>query len=306
MKQIQADLSQVLPLTLPCAASRRTRVADYLALSKPRLNGLVVATTAVAYYLGSSRIDLVLLHTIVGTALVAGGASALNQLLERRTDGLMVRTRARPIPDGRLTPFEAGAFGVCASVAGLVELALGANPVAAAIALVTLVSYIAVYTPLKLRTSLATLLGAVPGALPAVIGWAASTGSLSLEAWVLFAIVFLWQVPHFLAIAWIYRTDYQRAGFPMLPVLEPDGQSTGRQATTYALSLVPVSLLPGIVGLTGPLYLAGALVLGVALVVVSLKFAHDRTSARARWLFFASILYLPLLWSLMIAGRSGF
>ncbi len=308
MKPIEAELSQALPLRASSGAGTRTRFADYLALSKPRLNALAVATTAVGFYLGSSvEINAVaLFHTIVGTALVAGGASALNQLLERRTDGLMNRTRTRPLPDGRLGASEAALFGVALSVTGLIQLAFGTNLAAAAVAFLTLASYVTVYTPLKLRTSLSTLVGAVPGALPAVIGWAAATGSASLEAWILFAIVFLWQMPHFLAIAWMYRTDYERAGFPLLPVLEPDGRSTGRQATLYASSLIPVSLLPGLVGMAGSLYVVGAFALGCMQLAIALKFASDRTTARARSLFLVSILYLPLLWGLMIADRARF
>ena len=303
MKQAEVDLAQPLPLGLSMSPAR-ARTSDYLALTKPRLNGLVVATTAVGFYLGSNETNVLkLAHTVVGTALVAGGASALNQLWERETDGLMTRTRTRPLPDGRLSPTEGGVFGLILSIGGLAQLAVGVNFIAALVALVTLLSYIVVYTPLKLRTSLSTLVGAVPGALPAVIGWAGATGTLSLEAWVLFGIVFLWQMPHFLAIAWMYRDDYRRAGFPLLPVIEPDGRSTGRQAALYAASLIPVSLLPGLVGLAGRWYVGGALLLGVALLAVGLTFACDRTSSRARSLFLASILYLPLLWGLMIADR---
>ena len=322
MKQAEVDLAQPLPLGLSMSPAR-ARTSDYLALTKPRLNGLVVATTAVGFYLGSNETNVLkLAHTVVGTALVAGGASALNQLWERETDGLMTRTRTRPLPDGRLSPTEGGVFGLILSIGGLAQLAVGVNFIAALVALVTLLSYIVVYTPLKLRTSLSTLVsyvfvytplktrtslstlvGAVPGALPPVIGWAAATGTISLPAAVLFGIVFLWQMPHFLAIAWMYRDDYRRAGFPLLPVIEPDGRSTGRQAALYAASLIPVSLLPGLVGLAGRWYVGGALLLGVALLAVGLTFACDRTSSRARSLFLASILYLPLLWGLMIADR---
>jgi protoheme IX farnesyltransferase len=308
MKPIEAELSQTLPLQASSAAGTRTRLADYLTLSKPRLNALAVATTAVGFYLGSSAeiVPIALFHTILGTAFVAAGASALNQLLERRTDGLMNRTRMRPLPDGRLGASEAGIFGAALSAAGIIELALGTNQVAAFVAFLTLASYVTVYTPLKPRTSLSTLIGAIPGALPAVIGWAAATGSASLEAWTLFAIVFLWQMPHFLAIAWMYRADYERAGFPLLPVLEPDGRSTGRQATLYAASLIPISLLPGLIGMAGTAYVVGAFALGCLQLAIALKFASDRTTARARSLFLVSILYLPLLWGLMIADRGGF
>jgi protoheme IX farnesyltransferase len=207
----------------------RSRAADFVALSKPRLNLLVVATTAAGYYLGTiGDLDAIrFTNTVIGTALVAGGASALNQVAERRTDALMRRTRTRPLPDGRLQSVEASLFALALAVAGLLVLALGANLLAAMVALTTLVTYVAVYTPLKPRTSLATVVGAVPGALPPMIGWAGATGELSREAWILFAIVFLWQMPHFLAIAWLYREDYARAGLKMLPVVDPDGERTG-------------------------------------------------------------------------------
>jgi protoheme IX farnesyltransferase len=225
-------------------------------------------------------------------------------VMERREDGLMKRTRLRPVADGRLRPREAAWFGLGLALLGLGQLALFVNLLAAAIALVTLLTYIAWYTPSKLRTSLSTVIGAIPGALPPMIGWAGATGTLSIEAWLLFAIVFLWQMPHFLAIAWLYREDYARAGFPLLPVVEPDGLSTARQATAYAATLLPVSLTPTLVGLTGGVYFAGALVLGCALLVATWRFARARTGRNARWLFFGSIVYLPLLWVLMVATRT--
>jgi protoheme IX farnesyltransferase len=283
----------------------RSRASDYAALAKPRLNVLVVASSLAGYAMAggdSARIGVVL-ATLAGTGLVAGGASAFNQLIERRTDGLMKRTRLRPLPDGRLGPAEAAAVAAGLSVAGLLILALGANPLAAAVALTTLVTYAVVYTPLKLRTSFATVIGAIPGALPPAIGWAAARGSLSEGAWVLFGIVFLWQLPHFLAIAWIYRDDYARAGFPMLPVIEPDGRSTGRQAALYAAALLPLSLAPTLLGMAGQVYFAGAAVLTLAFVGLSLKFAVTRSVPDARLLFFASIIYLPVLWILMIGDR---
>ncbi|MEW6322608.1 MAG: heme o synthase [Acidobacteriota bacterium] len=280
----------------------RSRSADFLALTKPRLNFLVVITTLAAFYLaaeGPMPVAL-LLHTVVGTALVAGGASALNQLWERDIDRLMRRTRMRPLPDLRLHPREALWFGVALSGAGLAELAWGANGTAAAVAAVTLVSYVLFYTPLKVRTSLSTIVGAVPGALPAVIGWAAATGTVSIEAWVLFAIVFMWQMPHFLAIAWMFRDEYARAGIPLLPVLQPDGRSTGRQALLYTVALVPVSFLPVVVDLGTIRYLVGAFVLGAVLMWFAVEFAATRSVPAARRLFLGSILYLPLLWVVLI------
>jgi protoheme IX farnesyltransferase len=285
----------------------RLRSSDFLALTKPRLNFLVIATAMAGYYMGAGRGTSLaaLVHTVMGTALVAGGAAALNQVYERDVDALMNRTRRRPLPAGRLQPAEASWFALGLSLAGLVQLAAGVNVLSSIVALVTLVTYIACYTPLKLRTSLSTVVGAIPGALPPLIGWAAATGTLSREGWLLVAIVFLWQMPHFLAIAWLYRDDYARAGFPLLPVLEPDGRSTARQALAYAAALLPVSVAPTMAGMTSGTYFAGAAVLGLALLAATARFAICRTARSARWLFLASILYLPLLWGLMIATRAG-
>jgi protoheme IX farnesyltransferase len=283
----------------------RSRAADFLALTKPRLNLLVIATAGAGYYLGAGR-DLSLAamtHAVAGTALVAGGSAAFNQVLERRVDALMERTRRRPVADGRLGAAEATWFAVALSLAGLAWLAMGTTWLATLVALVTLVSYVALYTPLKLRTSFATVVGAIPGALPPLIGWAAATNTLSREGWILVAIVFLWQMPHFLAIAWLFKEDYGRAGFPMLPVIEPDGRSTASQVAVYTSTLVPVSLLPSLVGLTGPAYFLLALVLGLGFLFVSLRFAVRRTRRDARMLFLASISYLPLIWIAMVADR---
>jgi heme o synthase len=283
----------------------RSRTNDFVALAKPRLNLLVVASALAGYVMaGGEILDAIrVVCTVVGTALVAGGASALNQVIERVPDGLMRRTRMRPVPDGRLQPFESVAFGMALVVAGLAILATGVNLLSAAVALTTLVTYALIYTPLKRRTSFATVIGAIPGALPPVIGWAAARGVLSQGAWVLFAIVFLWQLPHFLAIAWMYREDYARAGFPMLPVIEPDGRSTARQSVFYCAALLPVSLCPTLLGMTNAVYFVSALVLGLLFLGLTLKFARTRAAADARRLFFASIIYLPILWILMIAGR---
>lgn len=284
----------------------RSRAGDFLTLAKPGLNSLVVATTLGGYYMAIGRDGnlATMLVTGAGTALVAGGSAAFNQLLERDADARMRRTRNRPLPDGRLQSVDATLFGFVLSIAGLLVLAMGTNLTAAAVALVTLLTYAVVYTPLKSRTSFSTVVGAVPGALPPVIGWAAAGGSIDRAALALFAIGFCWQLPHFLAIAWIYREDYERAGFPMLPVLEPDGRSTARQAVAYAAALVPASLAPAALGLAGPLYAAGALVLGLFFLGLAVRFAFTRTVPNARALFFASLLYLPALWALMIANRS--
>lgn len=282
------------------------RVGDFLAITKPRLNFLVVATAAAGYYLGAGE-DASWpagLMAVGGTALVSGGSLAMNQIYERDTDRLMERTRLRPMPDGRLNPLEAGVFATALTLGGLAMLALGANALSMLVALVTSLTYVLVYTPLKRRTSFATVVGAVPGALPPMIGWAAATGSLPREAWILFAIVFLWQMPHFLAIAWLYRDDYARAGFPLLPVTEPDGLSTGRAVLAYGAVLVPVSLAPTIVGLAAPAYFAGALALSAAYLLLGARFAHRRRREDALRLFIGSIIYLPLVWSLMILTRA--
>ena len=279
-----------------------SRAGDFFSLTKPRLNFLVLLTTAAAYSLGSGPEAALadLANTLLGTFLVAGGASALNQVWERRTDRLMRRTRMRPLADMRMHPAAGTLFGLVLTAAGAAQLAFFVNPLSAAVALFTTLSYILLYTPLKLRTSLSTIVGALPGALPAVIGWAAATNTLSIEAWVLFGIVFMWQMPHFLAIAWMYKDEYARAGMPLLPVIAPDGRSTGRQAVLYTAALIPVSMLPTAVGLATAWYLVGALTLGAILMAMSLGFSARRTVDTARRLFFASILYLPILWALLV------
>jgi len=291
---------------LPLAGTQRgSAFADYLALTKPRLNFLVVATSAAGYYLGSTgAIDLVPMATAVaGTTLVAAGAAALNQLYERDTDALMRRTRMRPLPAGRIAPSDAGIFGVALSAAGLALLAARANWLSAALALATLLTYLLIYTPMKRRTPLSTILGAVPGALPALIGWTASRGGVDRSGAALFAIVFCWQLPHFMAIAWLYREDYAKAGFPMLPVIDPDGRRAGKQAVYWAFLMVLVSLEPWFSGLAGNIYLAVAALFGVALFALSVRFARSRNEATARALFYGSITYLPLLWIAMVINK---
>ena len=281
------------------------RAADFATLAKPRLNLLVLVTTAAGLYLASpDGVAMpLLLHTLLGTALVASGAAALNHVWERDTDALMRRTRTRPVASGRLRAFEGLWFGIGLSAAGLVELAMAVNLISAAMAALTLGSYVLVYTPLKRRSSLATLVGAIPGALPPVIGWVAATGTLTLPALVLFGIVFFWQMPHFLAIAWLYRDEYAAAGIPLLPVLEPDGRRTGRQALLYGAALWPVSLMPTLVGLAGGFYIVVATVLGLTLIALCARFARDRSIPTARRLFLFSITYLPLLWGALVADR---
>lgn len=286
-------------------SSSRSRLADLFVFTKVRVNLLVVATAAGGYYMASpDGLDrLVLLATVIGTMLVAGGAAALNQISERDIDALMERTRHRPLPDGRMRVGEARAIAWATALAGVVLLAVTTNLLAAAIAAVTLVIYAHVYTPMKRMTSFSTVVGAVPGALPPMIGWAAARNAVEAPAWALFLIVFLWQLPHFLAIAWIYREDYGRAGLPMLPVVDADGASTARQSLLYAAALVPVSILPSALGLAGPVYAASALVLGLAFIGVGVKFAFTRTIANARLLFLTSLVYLPVVWALMMLDR---
>jgi protoheme IX farnesyltransferase len=286
-------------------AASRGRGADFVTLTKPRLNALVLMTTAAAYYVGDGhRLPWwVFIHTMAGTALVAGGASALNQLWERETDRLMRRTRQRPLPDGRLHPQDALWFGMALSAIGLAELTLFVNWLTGTVAALTLLSYVLLYTPLKTRTSLSTLVGAVPGALPSLLGWTAATNALSAGGWILFGIVFMWQMPHFLAIAWMFRDDYANAGLPLLPVIEPDGHSTGRQSLLYTAGLIPVSLLPMAAGVATAYYLTCALALGAVLMVLSLEFASTKSMPAARRLFYGTILYLPLLWIVLLADH---
>lgn len=289
----------------PSLAAQRSAVADYLVLSKPRITLLVVFTTLVGFVVASPvrNTGASLAATLLGTALVAAGASALNMLIERRTDARMHRTRQRPLAAGRLRPADGLFFGLLLSLAGVSLLALQAGPLPAGVAFATWASYLFLYTPLKTRTSLATLVGALPGALPPVIGWTAARGSLDAGAFVLFAILFLWQIPHFLAIAWIYREDYARGGLPMLPVLDPEGRLTGRQAVAHSMALLLVSLTPTAAGMAGTLYLAGAVLLGLGLVVVAVNAAVRRTLAAARALFLASVVYLTALCALLLLDR---
>ena len=294
------------PAVVPAVVASRApnSLADYLALTKPRLNALVVASSAAGYYLGVvGPIDpLRMLAAVVGTTLVAAGAAVLNQVYERDTDAKMRRTRLRPLPDGRVSVADARMFGLALSFAGLALLATRANVVAAGFALVTLTIYLVIYTPMKRRTPLATLVGAVPGALPPLIGWTAGRGAVDAGGAALFAILFLWQIPHFMAIAWMYRDDYGAAGFPMLPVVEPGGRRTGRQAVIYSAALVPASLAPTLAGVSGAVYFGVALLLGLGLLALAARFAATRSEAAARALFFGSITYLPLLWVAMIAN----
>jgi protoheme IX farnesyltransferase len=279
-----------------------TLMRDIVLLTKLRLSTLVMLSAVVGFFFGSTeQINWVLLvHTFLGTALVAAGSSALNQLLERKSDALMHRTADRPLPAGRITPTQALYFGVISSVAGMIYLATCTSFDAALISALTLAIYLFAYTPLKKITSMNTLVGAVPGALPPLIGYAAAHGTLGPQAWALFAIVFIWQLPHFLAIAWLYRKDYERGGYIMLPRVDDEGYSCGRQVVLQSITLIPISLVPLFFGMAGTNYAIGALVMGFAFLGFGLNFAVRRSDFAARQLFLASVTYLPLLLALMM------
>ena len=280
-------------------------MAVYADLIKARLTFLVVLTTLVGFYLGSpSPVNYwLMLHAVLGTAMVASGAAALNQLLEREHDAKMRRTKDRPLPSGRLQPTSVMVFGGVCACAGLLYLALAVNLTTSVIGAISLLSYLFIYTPLKRVTWLNTAVGAIPGALPPLMGWTAARGELSREGWALFAILAFWQLPHFLAIAWMYREEYAKAGFKMLPVIDPQGHRTGRQAVSHTLGLLPVSLCPFLFHTTGTIYLVGALILGLTFLWFAIQFARYMTIPRARRLFFISILYLPLLLVMMVLDK---
>jgi protoheme IX farnesyltransferase len=278
---------------------------DYIALTKPRITWLILMSTGVGYFFGAKNgwQFLTLLHTIIGTGLIASGTAALNQWYEREADAKMRRTQERPLPSGRLVAWKALVFAILISLAGFVELWLGANALAATLGLFTLLTYLFVYTPLKQRSPHSTTIGSIPGAMPPLIGFAAARGTLTWEAWVLFAILFLWQFPHFYAIAWMYKEDYARAGIRMLPVVEPDGKSTARRIMLYSMALIPISMMPKFFAMAGNFYLYGAIALGLAFLYYGLKIRADRTRQQARQVLLASVVYLPVLFSLMLLDR---
>lgn len=309
-----SDVSEPL-LTLNGAASAsadsapRWRLGDYYELTKPRLNFLVVITTMVGYYMAcgadmSMAQWLLLLHTLIGTALTAASAGTLNQYIERRHDAKMRRTADRPLPAGRIAPSEALVFAVALGTAGVLYLLLLVNPLTATLGAFTLLSYAFIYTPLKRLSTLNTIVGAIPGAIPAVMGWTAARNAVSVEAIALFAIMFIWQIPHFLAIAILYRDDYRAGGFKMLPCIEDDHLiSTGRHIILYCLTLIPVSLIPAFIHLSGVVYFAAAVILGLIFLGFGLRATATKTRFDARRLFFASIIYLPLLFAFMMINR---
>ncbi len=287
----------VLPASTP-----RAKVSAYLELTKPRITFLIVLTSAAGFCLGSrGAVDYLLLtHAMIGIALLSSGIATLNQFMERDLDALMRRTAERPLPTGRLLPFEALWFGVALTVTAEVYLASFVNLLTAALGLTIIAGYLLLYTPLKTRTTLSTVVGAFPGAMPPLIGWAAARGQVGIAAWVLFAILFLWQFPHFLAIAWMYREDYGRAGIRMLPVVEPEGRVTGQQIVAFTIMLLPVSVLPAVMGLSGRVYLISAIVLGLLFLGSSVRAALSKSNQHARQLLLASVLYLPLLFGVMV------
>ena len=292
--------------TLPAATvSERSAFAIWSDLVKARLTVLVLLTTLAGFYAGTvGAVDWVLLaHALLGTALVACGAAALNQWWERDHDAKMARTESRPLPANEISASTVLVAGGILSIAGLVHLALFVNLLTSLLGAITLLSYVLVYTPLKRVTTLNTAIGAIPGALPPLMGWVAARDSISREGWALFAILFFWQLPHFLAIAWLYREEYAKAGFVMLPVRDPDGVRTGRQAISHTLGLIPVSVCPALFGMAGVVYFFGALLLGLAFLWCAIQFSRELSRARARQLFFASILYLPLLFGLMALDK---
>ena len=287
------------------ALAQPTKLGAYIALTKPDVSLLVLMTTGAGFYMGARGPMpwLHMLHVIFGTMMIAAGTAALNHYIERESDRFMRRTASRPLPTGQLTPAEALRFGLGLTLAGAVDLYYSAGSIACLLGVFTSLSYLLAYTPLKKRTVWATFIGAIPGAIPPMIGWTAATGKLGTGAWLLFAILFLWQFPHFHAISWMYREDYARAGILMLPVVDKDGTRTFRQIVLYAASLVAVSLLPAIMGFAGMLYFFGALVTCTGLVQVCLWAASAKTNTRAKWLMHATVLHIPILLGLMMYDK---
>ena len=287
------------------ALAQPTKLGAYIALTKPEVSLLVLMTTGAGFYMGARGPMpwLHMLHVIFSTMMIAAGTAALNHYIERESDRFMRRTASRPLPTGQLTPAEALRFGLGLALAGAVDLYYSAGSIACLLGVFTSLSYLLAYTPLKKRTVWATFIGAIPGAIPPMIGWTAATGELGTGAWLLFAILFLWQFPHFHAISWMYREDYARAGILMLPVVDKDGTRTFRQIVLYAASLVAVSLLPAIMGFAGMLYFFGALVTCTGLVQVCLWAASAKTNTRAKWLMHATVLHIPILLGLMMYDK---
>lgn len=306
MKSVVMELEQAAIAQSDGARSGlREKFTSYLELTKPRITFLIVLTAAAGFCMAApGNINyLVFFHAMSGIALLSSGLATLNQFMERDLDGLMRRTASRPLPSGKLAPAEALLLGLVLTGGAEIYLALLVNPLTALFGVMVIVGYLFLYTPLKTRTTLSTVVGAFPGAMPPLMGWTAATGRVSAGGLVLFAILFLWQFPHFLAIAWMYREDYARAGIVMLPVVEPEGRVTGQQIVIYTLLLVPVSLLPTVLGMSGSVYLYGAIALGALFLVFSLRAAFSKSRQEAHRLLLASVIYLPLLFVLMVIDR---
>src|SRR5689334_13866536 len=305
MKIAALELNSSVANQTVTQGSMKVRAGAYIELTKPRITSLIMLTSAAGFVLASrGPIDYFsFVHAMIGIGLLSSGIATLNQFMERDLDALMRRTADRPLPSGRLLPFEALLFGVSLTLMAEAYLALFVNVLTALLGLTVIAGYLFVYTPLKTRTSLSTALGAFPGAMPPLMGWTAARGEIDVAAWVLFAILFLWQFPHFLAIAWMYREDYGRAGIRMLPVVEPDGRVTGQQIIAYSLMLVPVSLLPAALGITGRIYLVAAAVFSLLFLASSVRAALSKSNQHARQLLLASVLYLPLLFGVMVLNR---
>jgi protoheme IX farnesyltransferase len=296
--------SQTEATILASCAAQRGGVRDFLELTKPRVVAMVLVTTWVGFHLASAAVDLfLLLRTLLGTALACAGTLALNQYLERDLDARMERTRSRPLPRGQMLPLEALVFGSLLTATGLLILSLTVNPLSGLVTAATVVSYLFLYTPMKRRTPLCSLVGAVPGALPPVTGWAAAAGSVDAGALSLFAILFLWQLPHSLAIARLYAVDYERAGFRLLPIVDRGGFSTERQIVANSVALLAAGLAPTLLGLTGPVYFIAALLLGTAFLGFGIASAVSHSPAASRRVLLASLIHLPVLLALMALDK---
>jgi heme o synthase len=306
MKELVLEVNREVPAVVEATPlALREKIAAFVELTKPRITFLILLTSAAGFCLGSKgQFDyLALAHALVGIAFLSSGIATLNQYIERNLDGRMRRTHTRPLPAGKLSPAQALAFGVALTLIAEVYLALFVNLLTAAFGVTVIIGYLFCYTPLKTRSSFSTIVGAFPGAMPPLMGWTSATGNAGIEAWALFAILFVWQFPHFLAIAWMYREDYARAGILMLPVVEPEGRLTAQQIVIWTLLLVPVSLFPAVLGTTGTVYFYGAFALGLLFLASSIHAAFSNTRKGARRLLLASVLYLPVLFGLMVFNK---
>ena len=296
MENIVTEITETKPISL------KVKTLAYFELTKPRIAFMLVLTAAAGFYLGIKDEFQIMLfvHSMVGITLLAFGVSTLNQYIERQTDVLMERTANRPLPASKLSPLDALIFGLLLCIAAEIYLAVLVNPLTSGLGIVVIVGYVLLYTPLKRYTSASTAIGAIPGAMPPLMGWTSAANEISLGAWVVFAMLFLWQFPHFLAIAWLYREQYKKAGILMLPVVEPSGKMTARQIVIFALMLLPISLAPFFIGLAGWVYLVGASLLGLWFLIESIKTAWEKSEKSARRLLLVSVLYLPLIYGLMV------